>query len=334
METFNNYFSNRVFEPTITIFKNALIISYKKVGTRYFSILASLPHDIHLNKKQIEFTVIDNLDSYDILEESLSEQSKINYGCNNHYILTQFDLNKYFYYDRDVMGFNDFTSTKEMFKYLNVNSYNELLFENKNRDIIFLIRDPLKRILSGITQILFAAINDFCNNEDIISEIKFYSKLTDEDIKKLLKLDKSNINDSLSLDELNIFYKVFEFLIEKKWNLILGDIHTENYLYNYIELIQNVSDRNKIKIIDLEQCSSNKSKDFFSNLRGDNELYIAWDFLERNKESNKYLYDIIFEKYINDFDKFKNSSLKSYLNPEYKVYNSLINSSYFVNLED
>lgn len=36
-------FDNIIFEPTISILKNALLINYKKVGTRYFNEISSYP---------------------------------------------------------------------------------------------------------------------------------------------------------------------------------------------------------------------------------------------------------------------------------------------------
>jgi hypothetical protein len=336
MEDPINNFDNRVFEPTLTILKNAIILSYKKIGTRYFSIMASLPDDIYTDKKQIELNIVNDLhiNKNNIEDNSIFEYSKINYGLNKYYVLTPFDLNKYQQYIVDVSGFSEFTNTNEMLKYLSVDSYNELLFQNKHRDIVFLIRNPLKRLLSGITQILFANIEQFYNDEELRTEFKFYSKLTDSDIKKLLKMDKLNRGNSLDNNELNNLYTFFKFIVEKKWNWILGDIHTENYLFNYLELIQNINDKSRIKIIDLEDCRTKKSLEFFSNLRGDNVLEQNWDDLEQQRESNIFLYRMFIDNYINNFNVFKNSALKFYLNQEYQIYNSLINSPYFVDLKD
>ena len=47
---------NYTFEPTINLFKNALVFNYKKVGTRFFREIVSYPHNINKQNKQLDLS--------------------------------------------------------------------------------------------------------------------------------------------------------------------------------------------------------------------------------------------------------------------------------------
>lgn len=330
-------FDNRIFEPTVSILKNALLINYKKVGTRYFNQLSSFPNDVDTYRKQIDLQIIDRL--HIDTSEHIHEYSKINYRFGNSYhVITPFDLNKYFHYDNDLSFFGDFNTSLEFLNYLNCSSYNELFFENKDRDIVFIIRNPLKRILTGISQIITVNTGMLYNDIGLRNELKFYTKLEDSNIENVMKYCNLSDSDLYSKLEIDSVFKIFEFITFKKWDWILEDIHTENYLQNYIEWIHNVKDKSRVKVIDLEHCRSKKSFEFFSNLRGDSELTKVWEEFDRYQESNKLLYNKFLELF--QFKNFKSNQddiknpITNYLRNEFKMYEALINSPYYLDLKD
>jgi exonuclease III len=109
--------------------------------------------------------------------------------------------------------------------------------------------------------------------------------------------------------------------------------------------MHHVKDKTKIKIIDLKDCLSNKSLDFFTNLLGTDilktqhpeteEPYTYWDWTRNHTGTNKPVYKLFIDKLLQSNSNFlKNSSVEYYLRNEYEIYDSLINSPYYVNLKD
>ena len=92
----------------------------------------------------------------------------------------------------DESGFVKFNSNASFFKHEGVNSWNELLFENPHKDIVFLIRNPLERYVTGCVQILFMLIDEIPNNEQIRNELKFYVDLDDSELRNLYKFLRTN----------------------------------------------------------------------------------------------------------------------------------------------
>lgn len=323
-----------LFEPTVSILKNALLINYKKVGTRFFGKVASWPKGTIEYKQQVDFRVVSENEFCINTKDKLNpicEYPKLDYLFNKNYIFSQFDLREYLGYDTDTEGFVEFNNSIELLRYLNVKTYNELFFENKERDIVFIIRNPIKRILSGITQIIMYTIGELYNNEILRNELKFYTHLQDSNIKNVIRycnqFAEIGSDSKLEIESLN---KIYEFILFKKWDLIFGDIHTENYLHNYIEWIYNIKNKSRIKIVDLEYCSSNKALNFFSNLKGDDSLKELWKEVYEHTETNKVFYNMFLEFIINK----REYPLWDFLKSEFNHYNSLIESPYYVDLKD
>lgn len=333
------------FEPTLNPFKNGLLVNYKKVGTRFFGQLLSLPLDLSQSKIQMDLVIQKNPRQ----NESISLDTplyQLDYQYETKFCYTEFDE----IYDLNVhkhpKNFTEFSNSSEFLKYCEVENYNELFFNNK-KDIIFLIKNPIHRFFSGIIQVLYTILNDVLENEKLINELIFYTKLTKEDILKLSHtLSTEYITDyTLESTNKNEIELLISFIIEKQWNLIYQDIHTANYLFNYVEWIHRIKDKSKIKIIDLKYCLSNKSLDFFTNLMGNDLLKTQypeasttqtyWESMANQTGTNKPVYRLFIDKMFQFKPDFlDNSALKHFIKDEYEIYDSLIKSPYYVDLKD
>ena len=333
------YSNNRLFEPTISVLKNAILVNYKKVGSRYMAALAALPNTETDNRKTLDLQFSKKLwlcdDSDDEFTPELCTYSHLALGWKQLDVINNFDLNKYFQANHNLDMFSEFKSTSEFFSYVNSKNYQELFFDNKERDVVYIVRNPIERFVSGITQIITVILPRIQTDSELREDIKYHTKLDDSNLKNVMRYSDTNriheIEKNLQMDSL---LKIYEYLIEKRWDLIFQDIHTENYLSNYVELIQNTTNKSKVKVINLSECRTNKSLDFFCELRGDDILRDMWQEFDRKQESNKILYNIFVEKYINDIQKWHSLSMSSYLKSEIQHYESLINSPYYVDLKD
>lgn len=330
------------FEPTINPFKNGLLVNYKKVGTRFFGQLLSLPLPLSENKIQMDL-IISKHPRQTTQHIFDAPQYQLNCGYETKFCYTEFDN---IHPSSHNQNFLDFSNSIEFLKYCEVENYNELFFNNK-KDIIFLIRNPIQRFFSGVIQILYGIMYQISENDDLLKEINFYTGLTKDEIINVCNIISDPYGDELLLSSLkkNEIELLISFIIEKQWNLIFQDIHTDNYLFNYVEWIHHIKDKNKIKIINLKDCLSNKSLDFFTNLLGTDILktqqpenegpYTYWDWMSSQTGTNKPVYKLFIDKILqSNSNFFGNSSLEYYLRNEYEIYDSLVNSPYYINLND
>lgn len=341
-EFWDNIHINSEFEPTINPFHNGLVINHKKVGTRYFDSLLSLPDESTKNKIQMDLYISNNSHHQDGKSFD-TEEFKVQYKFYSKYCYNEFDKENS---SLKPVVYKNYSNTQQFINYCGVNDYTELFFHNK-KDIIFVVRNPIHRFISGTIQILFGLLNEVFNDENLRREIKFFTNLDDTDLKKIIRYaNDTNVNEkSLSNLEKNELEILCLFLLEKKWDLLYQDIHTQNYLHYFIEWIYNIEDETKIKIIDLKDCRSKKSLEFFSNLLG-NDLLNArnqesfhyetyWETLGKQTGTNKIIYDFVIKNIYNKTPEFfNNSTLSYYIRDEFQVYNTLINSKFFVDLKD
>lgn len=332
------------FEPTLNPFKNGLLVNYKKVGTRYMGELLSLPYNSTLNKLQMDVQITrqelaSELKIYDDLHY------QVNYEFYNKFCYTEFD--KFHNYDPNNQGliYNLYSNSNEFLNYCGVKNYNELFFENK-KDIIFLIRNPLQRFFSGVIQILYHTLHSISDDVNLRKDINFYTGLTDSDLNKLSEIlvNTNPSEKSIFQFQKNEITLLVSFLIEKKWDLLFQDIHTQNYLFHFVEWIHHIHDKNKIKIIDLKDCRSNKSLEFFVKLMGntilksnveDSHHSTYWEWMTTQMGTNTLIYNLVINKIVNSNPNFlNNSSIYHYLKSEIEIYKSLTNSPYFIDLKD
>jgi hypothetical protein len=130
---------------------------------------------------------------------------------------------------------------------------------------------------------------------------------------------------------MNILIKIILYIIKYKPNLYFYDAHTQNYLGHYKELIVNISDKSKVKIIDLADCKKESAYTLFNTWSDTIDYTSASTQTSGHVVSNKKLYNHIISK-LNDDDDAISQSLYYFLSSEYKEYNQLKNSKYFINL--
>lgn len=339
--TLNN---QQYFEPTISSFKNALVVNYKKVGSRFMGLISSLPNTFSEDKVQLDLYF--NTHPRGIPNAKNPVNEIVDSLGNKNYVYTSFDVWENELANNDVNteirdghyeGYNKFKTTSEFLKFENVTSINELLFENPHKEIILVLRNPIRRYVSGAVQILYSFIDELPTNEEMRNEVKFFANIDDNDLRNLYKLLRANdiFSNPTTVTQLNqkVLAKILEYLVERRTDLMFQDIHTQNYLRFYIDFINKVKDKTKIKIIDIDDCMSSTAYKFFDDLRGDDLVTTTFDSHRVTSESNKFIYDFFVKKFVNGEDFWK-TSMRFYLEPEYYNYEVLINSSYFINLKN
>lgn len=337
---------DRIFEPSLNIFKNGIIFNYKKVGSRFLREMASGGRDkIDTHNNQIELFIQNNpLEDY-----HLNLNNSINYQFTKKYVVAPWHIKKIHDFNkiedqRITELVNSYTVWKDddsFFNSVGKSNYSELFFENDG-DVIFLVRDPLDRFASGVTQIINMFMDTIETSPSELSFFKKNSEITEMNIDDLIKAYKIHLYqppDLIKYIPENIIIKIFKYILRYKWELVFQDIHTEPYLSHFRELIYNIKDTSKIKIIDLSQLKSRKSMEFFCQLRDDDIPVEIYSNIDSHIESNKFIYNIIKNKILDnsiDFDSFGNiyRPVSYFLRNEIHNYANLITSPYFVNLED
>lgn len=321
---------NYTFEPTINLFKNAVVFNYKKVGTRFFREIVSYPHNINKQNKQLDLSFRPHQ-----FNELLNDVNKIQYKSKTLYVYTSLDNENN---SNDIkFSYNNILNQSDFLKYFGFNSFNNLILNNTN-DVIFVIKNPLKRFFSGLSQIIISFKEKIKYDIEEIMLLKNITNISDYQLGIFLKdfnLTKNDLFDKTGKYDdqvITSYITIMMYILQYRWEFILQDIHTDNYLKNYQELIDNISDNSKIKIIDLDDCKSKSALKFFSNLRGDDLLENVWDeFIENKIESNSFIYDEIFNN-IEHKNKIINSALPHYLKNEQLAYLQLKESKYFVKI--
>ena len=307
-----------MFEPTISIFDKAVVICFQKVGTRFFLFLSNWPKSINEVYNQYQINI-----SYDS-------------GNNSKFTLNTEtgDYNtSMFFLDEHKNTFSDINS----FLQNNGGDMNTFFFNNE-KDMYFVIRDPIVRFLSGISQIASSYVGELLTQPEERIIIKSLSDITDGEIDHIYNNYNHYFNEwddftenNLSNVDINIFVKIIVYIINHKPYLYFYDAHTQHYLSKYKDLIYNIKDKTKIKIIDLADCNKKSAYNLF-NTWSDNIDYInAYNNTTGHIVSNKKLYNHI-KFLLNSDDSPISQSLYYFLLTEIKEYEQLKNSKYFIKL--
>jgi hypothetical protein len=286
----NNYFNSLqnkvlsstsfVFEPSINVFKNGIVINYQKVGTRFIQEIASGNTQLaNEDNKQVQFII----SAFPPCDENQNPLNYIEFEFVKKYVRAPWKEGGRKYL---MDTYRDWHDDESFLKSQGYENYTDFFLNNKN-DIIFIIRNPIHRFFSGIVQIL-----TFSNE-----------KLTIESFGKLLR---------------------------NNWENIISDIHTINYLQHYKDLIYNIKDKSKIKIIDLSHLKSQKACDFFCSLRGDDVIREIYKNIDSSIDSNKDEYTKFYKLYENIDE--NESIFIQHIKAEYNNYLELKSSKYFMNL--
>jgi hypothetical protein len=311
--------ANYMFEPTINIFDKSVVVCYQKVGTRFFLFLSNYPKTLSQTYNQYQI----NLSYYKSVDGRLELNTLFgDFGSSINFIKE---------HENSCYNYDTF------FEKNGVNDMNGFMLNNP-KDMYFVIRDPISRFLSGITQISAPYVSELITQPEERSRIKSLSDITDNEIDSIynnynhyFNAEDSFSEQNLSYVDMNILIKIILYIIKYKPNLYFYDAHTQNYLGHYKELIANISDKSKVKIIDLADCKKESAYTLFNTWSDTIDYTSVSTQTSGHVVSNKKLYNHIISK-LNDDDDAISQSLYYFLSSEYKEYNQLKNSKYFINL--
>lgn len=310
--------SNDFFQPTFTIFENAIVVSHKKVGTRFFSNIASYPiwHWEYNNQYDISLMNYDsdnqsNIDDRLYLNTKFSKYfSHINFGEGHESTCNNYD---------------------EFFEKNGVKDINEFIFNNP-KDMYIVIRNPIERFLSGITQILGYYLDDILTTDSEFKKLKQHIDITDSEIKNVKEYYHNIFNTFTPIQnsplDMDATVKIMFYIIEHNSKLYFRDIHTRNYLFGFKEFIYEMKDTSKIKILDLEECRSKSAFKLFSNWRSDVNLMDVYKEKQNHILSNKIIYNKVIDKVLDNT--YTLTTVFKYLNSEYNDYTYLKNTSLYM----
>jgi len=318
------------YEPTFTFFDNATVINYKKLGTRFFEILSTAPDGPYWNEKNendtqktYSYQIDCKFAYFDGTPDRLDDSRKLFKTDFSNYEL-QFD------YERAGYKINTIDS---LLNHLNIQNFDEL-FSDPTKQVVFIIKNPVTRFLSGSVQILYTYVSESLKDETERNKLKVYTGLTDENIKYVLRrADRFFAEDFKrfvdlgheTMEGLEYFTKILNYILETRFDLLFQDVHTEIFM-DYVKTLIRKIPHNNIKIIDLEDCNSSAAYRFFDTFRNDGFLYSdKYKDSHTIRQSNTYIYDNILD--INSNESL--IGLSHYLKKEYAIYTELKNSKYF-----
>jgi hypothetical protein len=319
-------YSNIKFEPTINIFKNAILFSYKKIGTRFFKQLLAYPNSIEdSNNRQLD------IHFNRIYDNTFNGNLKLLY--KNYQIETPWDLISDDVNHIKTLKTLKWDSNKSFFKDMKVKNFTELFLKNKTKDIIFLVRNPVERFFSGMIQVINYQLEELRESESKRNLLKDVVGMTDHQLKNLIRyFNIENLDENLDVENLK---KYFIYILDHRFGQIYQNIHIEPYLHGYRELIYNIKDDSKIKVINLDDCDDSYSSiNFFTELDDNPDLrdFFKHNSFESKKFSNKFAYSFLMEMYENN--EFRTPNVFHHLKTEYCDYLDLISSKYFVKINE
>jgi hypothetical protein len=221
----------------ISVYKNNIIFTTKKIGSRFFE-------DISVIDKRPNSVDID-----------LQYNKKYEYDVSENSIITK----------------------SEFFSLLDISSFDELFSESflKNYNLIFIIRDPLKRFFTGFVELIDWYYGFLM--ADRVSRWMFEKHFKINIGKK----PYYNLRTDLKTESINKILNEFASIPDEKY---LNDEHLSNwntFVYNFINDLQIT---NKVKIIDLDD---KKDMEFFPIKWQPSNKEILHNWL--NRENNFYI---------------------------------------------
>jgi hypothetical protein len=310
--------SNNFYEPTYTIFDNAIVLGHKKTGTRFFAHMASYPINHWEVNHQYDVCML----RIDNSEGDKDKRCYIDTMCGRYITSILFGEG----HDTTCSDYDTF------FLKNGVSDMNEFMFNN-HKNMYIVIRNPVDRFLSGIVQVFGAYVDEVMCLTEERTRIKRHIDINDSEIDnvKLYLNDVFNLHHpdtNSKLDKVAVS-KIIGYIIQHYPNLYLQDIHTQNYLSGVKEILYNIKDKSKVKIIDLEDCRKKSAFKLFNTWSDTKDFTPIFNNLKDYALSNKIIYDYIFK-----YNENQNNilSIRNYLNTEYTHYDSLKNSQFFIKL--
>jgi hypothetical protein len=241
----------------ISIYKNKVIFTTKKVGSRYFEDITTDSNNPH-KKVSIDFKILTTVSSDTPYDARLQ-------------------LGKYY--------FKPFTtrylSVDDFFTKLNIRTISELFTDivMDTHELVLVVRDPIKRTLTGFIEIVDSYLVQLMAKPEakhIISEFfqiemnKDLRGLSDENVLKILNFYATNIGAD-----------------------ILTDSHVSGWNIFMLNFIEEFKIKNKIKVIDLEDVVAMAG--FPKIEQPSNKSYLKmWLDIEEECKANTLLQDINF----------------------------------------
>jgi hypothetical protein len=219
--------------PTIciSVFQNKLIFTTKKVGSRYFEDISAISPDNTTNsgnRRSIDFQLVYNSESNHSMHEY---DSRLEFG-------------KYYF----NVAPHSFLSQDNFFDIVGIKKISELFNESthQNWEFIFIVRDPLKRTLTGFCEIADSYFSNLM--------IHSYSKNIAQKYFQIVLGPSPNVSFRDLPTE-----KVVEILNEYSGYIgtdLIRDEHTSAWCIFLRSFIAEHKISKKIKIIDLENKDS------------------------------------------------------------------------------
>ena len=251
--------------------------------------------------------------------------------------LTNIQLNREFIYNSvtntlEVHPTNDVINTDVSQKNL-VNTFNLILRGNSTKKLIFLYRNPEKRLLSCIKEDLY---KQYYNDIDITDDMKLLlnnkSILLEEYESFLLDFHGDVANRQIDhMEQNSSFVKISKLLIDinlvKFWNKeydFLKIFHNSDYLTDILRLLNNNLSNTKILLIDIDRHN-------FSKVLNMGETYskIASSKHAKVNETPKWLGQYIFNSMKKSLEKNSNRHYyNSYMRTKNVLYSILVNSNF------
>jgi hypothetical protein len=330
--TNNNTIENRVshlseivFEPTLTIFDNVIVLNYKKVGTRFFHTLGELPsssNNIFHNSKQIDIKFVKIVGDVPTKNDNQIFKTKL----ANYFI--EFDFEHHHGHWKNIESFLSYNEVDNMTDF----------FKKNKKPFVFVVRNPVERFFSGATQILATYCNEHLIDKNEQDKVKKIIDISDSEIENIINnynnFFAENFNQRLewghtTTEGVESFAKILLYVLDYRWDLIMQDIHTETYLDVIKSLIIEMDNVNN-KIIDLNQCNTKKAFEFFDTFTNNFTYSTDYNKLISSKQSNSHIYNFLVK--IHNGEIHTMEAIPHLLKKEYSYYTELINSSYFYNI--
>lgn len=204
------------------------------------------------------------------------------------------------------------------------------------KDIIFIIREPLDRLVTGCAQEFFSGLHEKTGaGFDFKLKMILRNFVGGEDLYRKIQTDYINfqsnaIYERLLDNEIEIIKKLFlEYCLAFSETEITHTGHTNRYIpYLYDLLHSNILDSNKVKVIDIS-----KSKEILAKtLSNYYEVDIQSDEYNSNQWLSNSLYQITDDN--DGFEKYAKSKIislfESHLQTEIYFYNKFLKSSFII----
>lgn len=205
------------------------------------------------------------------------------------------------------------------------------------KDIIFLIREPLDRLLTGCAQEFYGNFYERPSaGFDFKLKLILKNFVGGDDLYRKLNMDiinfaAANVSDRLTEDEIIIIKKLFlEYLISFAETEITHTGHTNRYIpYLYDIITSGVIDSNKVKVVDI----STSKKILVKTLANFHEVDQKEDNFNSNSWLSQTLYDPI-DSNEQPYEAHTRSKIlklfESHLQTEIYFYQKFLKSSFIV----